>query len=557
MTKPTLIIGCSAKKLDTTTNAFNLYQGGLYQMLRSSFGNPTKHFNILILSAKHGLISAEDEIKPYDLKMVKRNDTESIKLFAKNKQKNAIKLLNQHSKSGGDFFALLSNDYLAAFDSMLDGSGVLKKFRSYYISRNHQGIGELRGRLNRVINLVKNPLPTNDEVYFRSGVANVSELGYVAAGCDIGCSLAHCNTTKNTTLLASLLDSTKHSRLFIDNGLVTKHRQGKELNLDEVFSEYEKIIHSVPLVQSRKISIVVPDDVKSNANALEIVVQYSKVISRLAKRCEVILPIHRSDDMKTHTLAMMKALRFNKNIRVGIPCLTKHDCDFALSTAQIDALLSAKRANGEKAVSQVHFFGMSDSTSKEKLQCRLTLARLHGLSGEAVSLDACRTLALFGYTKNGLRKGSKEERRLQTEHEKKQATNSQMFVSHSYKAEQLCKKSSGFITQDLYDLINEDEVALFWLAYNEAMKDHPALLVDASFDASEVSESMELAWQVTSQRTVDELLFESLKQSKWKDFTYLLDITAMESREARFESIRNIFKTDQQVPVQMQLNLVA
>lgn len=146
---------------------------------------------------------------------------------------------------------------------------------------------------------------------------------------------------------------------------------------------------------------------------------------------------------------------------------------------------------------------------------------------------------------------------MQTEHEEKQVTNSQMFVSHSYKAENLCKQSSGFISQDLYDLINEDEVALFWLAYNEAMKDHPALLVDASFGASEVSESMELAWQVTSQRTVDELLFESLKQSKWKDFTYLLYITAMESREARFESIRNIFKTDQQVPVQMQLNLVA
>lgn len=173
--------------------------------------------------------------------------------------------------------------------------------------------------------------------------------------------------------------------------------------------EYEKIINSVPPAQSRKISIVVPDDVKSNANALEIVVQYSKVISRLAKRCEVILPIHRSDDMKMHTLAMMKALRFNKNIRVGIPCLTKHDCDFALSTAQIDALLSAKRSNGEKAVSKVHYFGMSDSTSKEKLQCRLTLARLHGLSGEAVSLDACRTLALFGYTRTASAKALRKK----------------------------------------------------------------------------------------------------------------------------------------------------
>ncbi len=555
--KPTLVIGCSAKKAPVASQAFDLYQGGLYQMLRSALGDPTQYFNIAILSAQHGLIPASKVIEPYDLKMASRKDTGSIHAFAEQHKKAAIKLLSGLSKNGGDLFVALSNDYLASFDAMLDGTSTLKKFNSHYISRGHQGIGELRGRLNRVIQLVLNPLPNGNETYFRSGVANRSELGYVAAGCAVGSSLAHCNTRRNTTLLSSLLESTKHNFLFLDNGLVTAHRQGKALDYGQVFAEYEKIVNSVPLAQSRNISIVVPDDVACNENALHIAMRYSKEICRLAKRCEVILPVHRSDDMKNHALAMLKAVKFNKNIRVGIPCLTKKDCNLALSLSQIDALLSVKKPNGDKAVKKIHFFGMSDSTKNEKLNCRLTLARLHGLHGDAISLDACRTAAIFGYTSSGLRKGSQEEVRLKTEHERKQVISSTMFQSHSYKAEQRCENSWGFVTQDLYDLINEDDIHLFWLAYNEAMKAHPSLLINADFSESEVDDSMELAWQITSQRTVDELLFESLKDAKWNKFSYLLNVTALATSEARFEAIRNLFKTERPVQMQMQLDLVA
>ncbi|MGH3887383.1 MAG: DUF6884 domain-containing protein [Pseudonocardiaceae bacterium] len=64
-----IIVGCSARKLRTTTAvaALDLYEGWCVPRLRAhADGNPGLRAHILVLSAKHGLIPAQTPLLPYD-----------------------------------------------------------------------------------------------------------------------------------------------------------------------------------------------------------------------------------------------------------------------------------------------------------------------------------------------------------------------------------------------------------------------------------------------------------------------------------------------------------
>jgi hypothetical protein len=67
-----LIIGCSRRKLATETPvpALDLYQGWFFPQLRARIGESPQHrARVLILSALHGLITADTPLTPYDLRL--------------------------------------------------------------------------------------------------------------------------------------------------------------------------------------------------------------------------------------------------------------------------------------------------------------------------------------------------------------------------------------------------------------------------------------------------------------------------------------------------------
>ncbi|ELP6119496.1 TPA: hypothetical protein I7730_00130 [Vibrio vulnificus] len=540
--KPVLVISCSDKKLDSKAPAFDIYDGGIFKMLRANMSNPLDFFEVLILSAEHGLLSADDIIEPYDKRMCSRNKEKDLTEYAEKHGDAAKKLLYKVSRQSRDVYVALSNDYLAAFDLMLGGEeGVQKllgRFQNHYISRGHTGIGDLRGRLTRIIKNVT----TNSQfpiTNFRSGVANFPELGYLAAGCDIGASLAHTNRAKGSDLLSALLNATNSSRLFLDNGIITMVNEGKQIDTDWVFDEYEAIINSLKPRQAKNVSIVVPDDVFDNQAALDIVHKYAPRIMKLAAKCDVILPIHRSEDIKKHAMSMMEALGYRKGIRLGVPCLTKKDLDFALSVKDIDALLSLKnpKHDGVSLFEKAHFFGMSEATGKMKLQPRLLIAKLHGID---LSVDCCRTTAVFGKTKSGFRKGTVATMQIEENHIKKQVVSSEAYNLHTFEVENGTQPQSvGFEFKHLTDMINSDEVFMFIELFNALIAETEHYLILDVFD--DADDAIEACREMVLQPDVEYLITSQIGEVDWKKFKAKLVINhELESEEERKEGLRDL-----------------
>lgn len=76
-----IIVNCSRSKLDTTTPvpAFDLYQGACVPHLREQFANNLSYrARVRILSAKHGLLQANNLITPYDLRLATRADAQRL-----------------------------------------------------------------------------------------------------------------------------------------------------------------------------------------------------------------------------------------------------------------------------------------------------------------------------------------------------------------------------------------------------------------------------------------------------------------------------------------------
>ena len=66
-----VIIPCGGAKRDEVCQAADLYIGSLFAQVLASARGLVDDTNILILSAKHGLITLDTMVAPYDLKMGK------------------------------------------------------------------------------------------------------------------------------------------------------------------------------------------------------------------------------------------------------------------------------------------------------------------------------------------------------------------------------------------------------------------------------------------------------------------------------------------------------
>lgn len=66
-----LLMACSGTKLDRDARAIDLYQGVMYESYRAHVRSDTAP-RVLILSARHGFLSPDTEIAPYDERMTRQ-----------------------------------------------------------------------------------------------------------------------------------------------------------------------------------------------------------------------------------------------------------------------------------------------------------------------------------------------------------------------------------------------------------------------------------------------------------------------------------------------------
>nr|WP_158304852.1 DUF6884 domain-containing protein [Photobacterium angustum] len=524
--------------------AFELYQGGMFQLIKANMTKPLEQFEILIVSAKHGLLSAEALVKDYDDKM-----PSDINVWSAQHSKQVTKTLKSVSSKNTDLYVVLPNNYRDAFEGALP-----HKYRNWfcktYVSRNNQGIGVMRGRLNKIIQTTLNSEQKVEPIIYRSGICNLSELGYLSAGQAIGSNLAYAHV--NSNLLKCIIDAAKTgTKVFLDNGIIS----GKgRLNTKEVIDQYMAIAKAVPPRFSKNIAIVIPDSFHSLEEAKSILIEHNRNLNYLSKRFDLILPVHRcSIDGINELLAEAP-----RNIRLGIPCLETKEFDLCLSLIDIERLFSLKNAAGKAIFHKCHFFGLSDASSRRKLQDRLMLAQIYKVSA---SMDATRTCALFGANSSN-RKGSVRAREVARKHtsetvtklDKEKILNSKSYKEHSLRCEYSCSNINAEpLLSDIYNLINEYDIDRFWGQFNTLLAKTPFVIPD--IETYQLEDKLNIAWDLTSQPAVEHALFEKLKIINYENFAFLVaSETALAPDYIRFKAISGLF-SDTPVPVQMPLQL--
>jgi hypothetical protein len=76
MKKHLVLMACSATKAATPAPAFDLYRGVMYSTFRANA--PATRPAVIILSAKHGFLAADQTIEPYEQRMSKARGDEML-----------------------------------------------------------------------------------------------------------------------------------------------------------------------------------------------------------------------------------------------------------------------------------------------------------------------------------------------------------------------------------------------------------------------------------------------------------------------------------------------
>jgi len=87
-----LLVSCSKKKFSEPGKAINVYDGPYFHIIRSN-SRPNSGIDIKIISAKYGLIDADDKIAPYDYKMTR----EDAKIYKQVYKKDLEELFSEYS----------------------------------------------------------------------------------------------------------------------------------------------------------------------------------------------------------------------------------------------------------------------------------------------------------------------------------------------------------------------------------------------------------------------------------------------------------------------------
>lgn len=469
--KHCLILPCSNKKGTGTQTAYELYQGALNSIVKSfNKDDVLAHFDILFLSAKFGLIGANDLIPTYDIKMSKVEKDQQA--FAKAHSRNANELLKQYASKDSRLYVVLYNDYQTAFDMMK--LTATKGFKSIYKSVAARGVGVHRGRLKKIIQ--SNLNTSSKQTVFRSGCSNVNEFnGFLAANERIGTSLAYLNKKHVLSYITNELKA-KHD-IFVDNGLITAVNKKIDINEADIFSQYKIIIKSVRTSQS--LLAVIPDNPFNADEAISIVRRNKTDIRTLAKRCQLILPIHNTTIRTVVQQAKLLMDVIGKvPITLGIPCLNKGDSKWRMSTENIESLFALKHIDGSPVFTRVHFLGLSEVSLGGAYEERLALAKMYGLH---FSCDASRITAIFGSQEKCSRAGNRKIRDIQQD---------QISIAQHNKFAPDLQTYSGddewedpMIIDEVNNLEVEDKIALWNSCYPACQLDYDNDDVDGSLEA--------------------------------------------------------------------------
>lgn len=159
-TKPFFIVGCSKKKRKENSKAQNLYISTRFELSKKiaiRFGS-----DWAILSAKHGLLSPDEVIKPYDLSIKKLTNADKERW-----KKNLIKKLLQIVKNSQTIIFLGDNDYFNVIEKTIQKLGyqthnVFKnidhKYRVHWLKKKliNDPTNQDLNRLNGIIEQCKN-----------------------------------------------------------------------------------------------------------------------------------------------------------------------------------------------------------------------------------------------------------------------------------------------------------------------------------------------------------------------------------------------------------------
>jgi hypothetical protein len=139
MQKPLIILPCSQEKLSVPARAINLYQGkGYLPLLSKSTASVGIDYDLAILSAKYGLIHANEMIEPYEQKLEK----DAMEGFIKSNARKANALIRKLNPTR--IITCLPKLYLNALTSMINENNALIELK---VPPEGAGIGSQRGFL--------------------------------------------------------------------------------------------------------------------------------------------------------------------------------------------------------------------------------------------------------------------------------------------------------------------------------------------------------------------------------------------------------------------------
>ncbi|WP_318521161.1 DUF6884 domain-containing protein [Photobacterium leiognathi] len=403
--KPLLIINCCANKKAGTHSAIELYEGAIFTLLRKNCDDIRDLFDVYILSAEHGLISANTVISYYNTEMSKPGTAEFDEYIHTHK-KGAVNLLKSILTENRRCYICLTKKYQAALDTFMEQGfkARLAKLDYCYVLRNCGGIGLFKARVKGIIDAEKSRCHLKP-VIFKSGVANADEaVAYMSADCAIGSSLAYFSSKPYLKFFVG--ESLKTHDCFVDNGIITAIKSGKFVKPKEVFANYKNIVNELAPVQAKRLSIVVPDNFLFPYLSQQVVKENVDDILWLLDRCQVILVVHSCINIVSHARVMLDALNNHPNIVLGVPSRLNIETGIdvvgkinpRLSLAQIESLLEMKVSsedgkNKRKAWSNIHFLGASDKSGSMYKQ-RVELAMQYGYLN--CHFDTNRTPAIMG-----------------------------------------------------------------------------------------------------------------------------------------------------------------
>ena len=133
------LVACGSRKRETASEAVHLYTGTLFT-LSLEYAHRRQVDAFYILSAKHGLLSPDAVIEPYDVTL--------YRLSAKERRawaRKVVQQLQQHADLGADHFVILAGTryrehrlpYLSSFETPLEGLPIGKQLQ--YLKRGLAG----------------------------------------------------------------------------------------------------------------------------------------------------------------------------------------------------------------------------------------------------------------------------------------------------------------------------------------------------------------------------------------------------------------------------------